>query len=401
MRILLINQYAGAPTLGMQYRPHWMAVEWQRLGHEVLVVAGSHSHVRSVQPPSGRSRIEGVEFLTLDTPKYSDNGLQRFLSIMAFRTQLYRRSGSLADWRPDAVIASSIHPMDIRPALRVARKVGAVLVHEVHDLWPLTPKLLGGMSDRHPMVMWMQREEDLACREADLVVSLLPATLPYLQSRGLEAGRWTHVSNGVPDTAVSDATQCQYADGPTFRVGYFGAHGPANDLGTLIEAARQLQGEDVEVHLWGAGPAKSPLQARAADIPTVHFHDSVPPAAARASMASMDALYIGLVNSPLFQHGVSPNKMFDYMAAGRPIIQAIDTPRSPADEAGCAIRCRPGDPGAVIKAINELRGLGLQKRTVMGTAGQAYVRDTCTYSRLAASFAEAMETAQSRQMTSA
>ena len=186
MRILLINQYAGAPSLGMEYRPHWMALEWQKLGHDVLVVVGDHSHLRRAQPPVGRARIEGVDFLTLRTPAYGENGSRRFVNIVAFRSQLYRHVRDLATWCPDAVIASSTHPMDIRPAMRVGRKSGAMFVHEVHDLWPLTPKLLGGMSDRHPMIMWMQREEDLACREADLVVSMLPATLPYLQSRGLD-----------------------------------------------------------------------------------------------------------------------------------------------------------------------------------------------------------------------
>ena len=213
MRILLINQYAGAPSLGMEYRPHWMATEWQKLGHEVLIVAGDHSHLRRVQPSAGRSTIEGVKFLTLRTPQYGENGPRRFANILAFRVQLLRAAKTLCEWHPDVVIASSTHPMDVRPGLRIARKSGALFVHEVHDLWPLTPKLLGGMSDRHPMIMWMQREEDLACREADLVVSMLPATLPYLESRGLTADRLVYVSNGVPVEAVGDSRRSHRARG--------------------------------------------------------------------------------------------------------------------------------------------------------------------------------------------
>ena len=270
MRILLINQYAGAPSLGMEYRPHWMATEWQKLGHEVLIVAGDHSHLRRVQPSAGRSTVEGVDFLTLRTPQYDENGPRRFANILAFRVQLRRAAKTLREWRPDVVIASSTHPMDIRPGLRIARKSGALFVHEVHDLWPLTPKLLGGMSDRHPMIMWMQREEDLACREADLVVSMLPATLPYLESRGLDADRWVYVSNGVPVEAVLD-TDDPPGTMAVFRVGYFGAHGPANDLGTLIEAARLLQDDLVEFHLTGSGPLKAELQRQASGLANVHL----------------------------------------------------------------------------------------------------------------------------------
>ncbi len=390
VRILLINQYAGSPNLGMEHRPHWMASEWQKLGHEVLIVAGDHSHLRRAQPAVGRSTIEGVDFLTLATPRYDENGARRFMNILAFRVQLQRSSKTLRAWRPDAVIASSTHPMDIRPGLRLAREKGAVFVHEVHDLWPLTPKLLGGMSDRHPMIMWMQREEDLACREADLIVSMLPATLPYLQSRGLAPTRWVHVSNGVPPEAVLGEDEAP-PDHGAFKVGYFGAHGPANDLATLIEAARLLQDEEIEFHLWGSGPLKANLQHQADGLGRVRFHDPVAPVVARSEMATMDALYIGLANSELFVHGVSPNKMFDYMAVGRPVVQAIDTPGSPAEQAGCALRCKPGDPDDVARAILALTRLPRDQRATMGRAGRDYVLGHAIYPRLAQAFATAME----------
>lgn len=393
MRILLINQYAGAPSLGMEYRPHWMALEWQKLGHDVLVVAGDHSHLRRAQPPRGRARIEGVEFLTLRTPAYSENSPRRFANILAFRAQLYLHSGDLAAWRPDAVIASSTHPMDVRPAMRVARRSGALFVHEVHDLWPLTPKLLGGMSDHHPMIMWMQREEDLACHEADLVVSMLPATLPYLQARGLDPNRWAYVSNGVPEESVGDDDGPRPSADGTFRVGYFGGHALSNDLGTLIEAARLLSQEPVEFHLTGSGPSKAALQRQAADPALVHFHDPVSPVEARRQMRDMDALYMGVRHSPLYEHGIGLNKMFDYMAVGRPIIQAIDTPASPAGEAGCAMLCTPGDPESVAKAITAIRGLAPERRRAMGRAGRDYVLTHATHPRLAEAFIAAVESA--------
>lgn len=394
MRILLINQYAGGPSLGMEFRPHWMAIEWQKLGHEVLVVAGDHSHLRRTQPPLGTCQVDGVEFLTLRTPAYMANGARRFANILGFRAQLIRYIPRLTRWEPDVVIASSTHPMDIRPGLRIARAAGAVFVHEVHDLWPLTPRLLGGMSDRHPMIMWMQREEDLACRRADLVVSMLPATLPYLRTRGLDPERWTYVSNGVPESAIL-TDDSGPPDDSVFRVGYFGAHGPANDLETLIGAARLLKDEDIEIHLTGSGPLKAQLQECARDLPKVHFHEAVPPDEARVRMAQMDALFLGAALSPLYEHGIGMNKMFDYMAAGRPVIQAVDTPTSPAELAGCCVRCTPGEPGAVATAIRDLCGRPSYERFSMGTAGRSYVAGTATHSALAASLLGRAQAAKS------
>lgn len=397
MRILLINQYAGAPSLGMEYRPHWMATEWQRLGHEVLVVAGNRSHLRQRQPVVGYSTVEGIRFRTLATPPYTENGARRFLNILAFRAQLYRAFGDLQAWRPDVVIASSTHPMDIRPSLKLARNCGALFVHEVHDLWPLTPKLLGGMSDRHPMIMWMQREEDLACREADLVVSMLPATLPYLKSRGLDSQRWAHVSNGVPESAVAGESPSTPTGHEFFQVGYFGGHGLSNQLETLIEAARLLKDEPVEFHLTGSGPLKSQLQLQAAGLNRVHFHDPVSPDRARRIMRDMDALCIVAGATPLHSHGISPNKIFDYMSAGRPLIQAMDAPSSPVQQVGCGVVCDAGDPEMLAVALADLMSRPTVEREEMGRSGWEYVSRECTHPKLASRFVDLLLAAAERQ----
>lgn len=68
MKILLINHYAGTPELGMEYRPYYLAREWVRMGHQVLVLAASHSHVRSRQPQAGGQTIDGIAYCWYETP---------------------------------------------------------------------------------------------------------------------------------------------------------------------------------------------------------------------------------------------------------------------------------------------------------------------------------------------
>ncbi len=396
MRLLLINQYAGSPGLGMEYRPHWMATEWIKSGHQVLVVAGDYSHLRREQPPVGISTVEGVDYATLRTPRYEGNGARRLANIAAFRAQLALNRGHLQRWRPDVVIASSTHPMDVRPALSIARASGALMVHEVHDLWPLTPRLLGSLSPRHPMIMWMQREEDLACRRADLVVSMLPATLPYLQTRGLDEQRWTYVSNGVPDDFVATPPARPLPADGVFRVGYFGGHQVSNGLSTAVEAARLLAAEPVELHLTGSGTEKESLQEMAAGMTNVKFHPEVPPPVARQQMREMDALLLTAAPTPLYEHGIGQNKLFEYMATGLPVIQAIHAAGSPVDLAGCGYTCAAGDPEAMAELIRRMRGLDPSERQRLGHSGYDYVRREATYSALADKFIGAVESVSSR-----
>ncbi len=188
LRILLVNHYAGSLRHGMEFRPYYLAREWLKLGHEVLIVAASQSHLRNVAPRcdggSARERIDGIDYLWLRTPAYRGNGVGRVLNIAVFCLRLAMHARRLARvFRPDVVIASSTYPMDIWPARRIARAARAKLVHEIHDLWPLSPVELGGMSPRHPFIRVCQAAEDAACRDADVVVSMLPCVREHLRDR--------------------------------------------------------------------------------------------------------------------------------------------------------------------------------------------------------------------------
>lgn len=202
MNILLINHHAGSPRHGMEYRPYYLAREWLRRGHRVTVVAATASHVRTAAPAVARSGesedIDGIRYVWVRTPPYDGNGARRAVNMFAFVAGLYRLGGWLAqEVEPHVVIASSTYPLDSLRACRIARRCGARLVHEVHDLWPLTPMELGGMSRWHPFIAVMQWAEHHAYRHADRVVSMLPCAEPYMRERRLAEGKSVHVPNGI------------------------------------------------------------------------------------------------------------------------------------------------------------------------------------------------------------
>ncbi|MEX2080953.1 MAG: glycosyltransferase, partial [Dehalococcoidia bacterium] len=158
LSILLINHYAGSPRHGMEFRPWYLAHEWQAQGHRVHVVAASASHVRSSQPATTANRtselVDGVPYTWFRTPGYHGNGFRRVLNMLAFVLQLLWASRWLRRAAaPDVVIASSTYPLDIFPAWYIARRSGARLVFEVHDLWPLSPVQLGGVPRWHPYIL--------------------------------------------------------------------------------------------------------------------------------------------------------------------------------------------------------------------------------------------------------
>lgn len=410
MNILLINHYAGSPRHGMEFRPYYFAREWTRDGHSVKVAASSASHVRSRRPPDNgpvtREDIDGIEYLWLRTRPYQGNGAARLVNMAQFAARLYGLSAHLRGWRPDAVVASSTYPYDVWPAARLARRHGAGLFYEVHDLWPLTPMLLGGFSRRHPMIASMQWAEDYAYRHADAVISMLPCAYAHMERHGLSRDRYVHIPNGVdpgpapaaadhPDTVRARAALASLRERCDFVIAYAGAHGHANALDTLLDAMGLLRDRPIGLLLIGSGPEREALRAQAArlELARVAFVDPVERGCIPAILEQADAAYIGLRDSPLFAYGVSPNKLFDYMQASRPVVYAINSGNDIVGEAGCGISIKSQDPAALARGIEAMRATPADERAAMGERGAQYVRTHHAYPVLARLFLEVIESA--------
>jgi len=159
-------------------------------------------------------------------------------------------------------------------------------------------------------------------------------------------------------------------------VGYLGTHGLANALGTFLGAARQLDDHRVGFVLIGGGPDKEQLMAQARQLAVQDRVLFLPPVGKRqvpAALAELDLLYIGLQAQPLFRFGISPNKIFDYMMAGKPIINGIEAGNDPIAEASCGLTVPSENEAALAKAIQQLAALAPDERVKLGGRGREYV----------------------------
>ncbi|VXA92798.1 glycosyltransferase family 4 protein [Massilia sp. 9I] len=397
MNILLINHYAGSVHHGMEYRPYYLAREWVRLGHRVRIVAASHAHVRARQPDmGGRSRvdehIDGIDYTWFATPPYQGNGLARVRNMGAFVLRLWREAATLArEVAPQVVIASSTYPLDIWPAHRIARLAGARLLHEVHDLWPLSPMELGGFSRHHPFIRLLQAAEDYACRNADTVVSILPKVREHLEARGMaphklhvvpngtDPAEWLAAPGALPEEL--DALLSGLRAQGLSVVGYTGSHGLANALDTLLEAASLLKDQPLAFVLVGDGPVKARLERRARELglARLHFVAPIPKAQIPALMARLDIAYLGWQRQPLYRFGIAPNKLIDYMMGGCPVLHAVEAGNDPVLDAGCGLTVAPEDPAAVAGGLAALLAMRRSERRALGERGRAYALANLTY----------------------
>jgi glycosyltransferase involved in cell wall biosynthesis len=411
VNVLLINHYAGAPDLGMEYRPYYLAREWVRAGHRVCIVAATFSHVRARQPEhAGRAhdqQIDGITYRWIPAPRYAGNGIARAWNIACFLGRAALDAPDLVRrFRPDAVIASSTYPMDIWLAqrlVRLCRPRPVKLVYEVHDLWPLSPIELAGLSPRHPFIRLCQRAEDAAYRSADVVVSMLPKVHDHMAAHGLDLRRLIIVPNGIAPQEWDGAPQPLRADAQAaidaargrgaLVVGYAGSMGLPNALDTLLDAARLLRDTPLHFVLVGDGHERERLVQRALreTITNVTLMPPIPKAQIPSLLGAIDIAYVGWQRVPIYRFGIAPNKLMDYMMAGCAVLHSVEAGNDPVAESGCGLTVAPGSPEAVADGLRRLAAAGVDERKAMGQRGRAFVLAHHAYPVLAARFMDALE----------
>lgn len=402
MRIMLINHYAGSPSMGMEYRPYYLARQWKKLGHEVVIIASSQAHVRNIQPIISKSFtteiIDDIEYLWIKTPEYIGNGFKRVLNMQSFSSQIKSNARQLAkDYKPDLVIASSTYPLDNYAAHRIAKISGGKYFYEVHDLWPLSPMEIGGMSRYNPFIVWMQYAENYAYKNCDKLISMLPVTKEHMAAHGLNLTKWRYIPNGIvvdewerkmPLNSEIRGQIQEIRKNYKLLVAYTGSLGLANAMDSLVKAAPGLAKLGMAVVVVGDGPEKRNLKdlKNRFNASNVYFIDPIVKQQIPSILELFDILYIGLKRQPLFRFGISPNKLIDYMMAERPVIQAIDAGNNMVEEAGCGISIEPENVEEIIEAANRISKMQPTEIISMGKNGRKFILEHHNYEKLATDF---------------
>ena len=392
----------------MEFRPYYLAREWQKEKHDVKIIAGSFSHLRIIQPKPGEEIIDGIKFLWLKTIKYKGNGVLRFFSIFQFILKLFvftkKNSG---EFNPDTVIASSTYPLDIFPAYLIAKRNKAKLVFELHDMWPLTPMIIGGYSKYNPIIWLMQKAENFACRKSNCYISLLGNTKDYLVQHGLKEEKFFYIPNGfssdeihecgIPIPQEHQELLMRLKNESKILIGYAGSHAPSNALKSLLFASSELSGNDnISFVLVGNGSQKNELIqiAKKNNQKNIFFLPSVSKTSIPNLLSYFDILYAGGVCSILHSYGTSYNKLIDYMLAEKPIIFAVDEPNSLVEKVGCGIQIPAENVAALIKSIKFISELPDEKRITMGNKGRQYALKELNYKSLAKKIIIAIDQSQ-------
>jgi glycosyltransferase involved in cell wall biosynthesis len=331
MKILYFHQHFSTPQGAAGIRSYGMARRLLARGHQVTMVCGSYGGGKTglagdFQDGIRRGMVDGIDIIELDLAYSNHDGFaSRAMTFLKFAF----RSVRLAFSEPCDLVFATTTPLTAGiPGILARWLRRKPFVFEVRDLWPELPKAMGVI--RNPLVLavmsWL---EWLSYHSAHRVIGLSPGIVQGIQSRGIAAERVEMVPNGCDlDIFAAEEIKPWRPDGipdEALLAIFTGTHGIANGLESVLETAKVLKARgrsDICLLLVGQGKLKADLQvtAESAGLDNVLFHAPVDKARLAGLMAGADIGMQILANVPAFYFGTSPNKFFDYIAAGLPVI---------------------------------------------------------------------------------
>ena len=404
MNILFINHYSITPSKGGASRHYEIGKRLSRKGHDITLIGGCyHHHLKKNKYLHASHEIleeDGIRVIWLRLKSYSKpQGFQRFLNWFTFALKILlldRRSYN----RPDIIYYSSISLIGVISAFILSRIHNAKLVFEVRDIWPLSIQELKGVSRFSPPIILLRMIEKFGYKRADLIVSTIPGLTKHLVKSGITNKQSFHSPNGIeniqyPDIFSPVFEEIKERQGSCFVVGYAGSIGTPNGVETLLEAARLLEGEtDIFFTIVGDGPRKQDLLSLSKKyrLRNIFFAERVPRQEVHQIIDSFDIAFHGQsIITSLYDYGISPNKMADYMMHGKPVVNAYSGGEDPVKIFNCGMTVAALDYEGVASCILELKNMDKERFSEMSANGRAAIIDTYDYDVISCRLEEQLE----------
>ncbi|SCZ81394.1 glycosyltransferase family 4 protein [Acidaminobacter hydrogenoformans] len=370
--IWIWNHYATNMIEDKAGRHYWLAENLIVNGYNPTIFCASTLH-----NTDGNIDTEGniftkeesgdVPFVIVKTPKYSGNGKKRIINMISFYKNLFPTAKKYANehGKPDVILASSVHPLTLVAGIKMAKKLGVPCICEVRDLWPESIVAYGSLKKNSVVAKILYLGEKWIYRNADSVIMTWEGGKQYIIDQGwdnqIDLNKIQHISNGViidsfdKNSQYNKILDSDLEDKNYKNLVYAGSIRRVNNLGLLLDAAKIIQEYDKKVRflIYGSGDEKEMLENRCKEegISNVIFKGRVDKKMVPSILTRSYANILHNSSTSLDKYGQSQNKFFEYLAAGRLIIQTYTTGYSILEKYNCgvsAIKQQPKDIAEII-----------------------------------------------------
>ena len=347
MNIWIVNHYAIPPSMGGLVRHYYFSKYLQKKGHTVKIFTSSKIHNTDINMIKDRSLYreemeDGVEYTFVRSRDYKGNGLDRIVNLADLPFKMWKTMKLFYKKnRPDVIYTSSPDLFVAFFAVLFGKKHKIPVVVEVRDLWPESIVVYNHMSRHNPVIVALYALEKWLYKNAARLIFTMPGGKDYICDKHwdnkIDLSKIYNVNNGV-DAKVYEYNKQNYSiedpllsDTDAFNIVYTGSIRKVNGIEYLIKVAEFLQKkgyDDIRFLIYGDGNDKEKLikYCERNSIRNVYFRGKIDNRAIPYVLAQSKVNYMHGITTPIMKYGCSPNKLFDYIASGKPILSDLDTP---------------------------------------------------------------------------
>lgn len=373
--IWIMNHYATNTYFNKGGRHYWIAENLIKRGYDPIIfcantVHNSEDYVKITNDKYSVKATEGIPYVFVKTRKYKGNGIQRIKNMIDFYKNLFwvTRDYLKTHKKPDVILASSVHPLTLVAGIKISRKLGVPCICEVRDLWPESLVAYGILKRKSLITKLLYQGEKWIYKNADAIVMTWEGGKDYIVEQGwdkfIDLSKIKHISNGVSIDSFDYNSEKYQIDDPELddsnykNIVYAGSIRRVNNIGLLLDVAKIIQDkgyDNIRFLIYGSGDEKEMLEKRLKyeNINNVIFKGRVEK---RFIPSILKKSYINILHNSstsLDKYGQSQNKLFEYLAAGKCIIQTYTTGYSILEKYNCGISASVQQPDEIANIIIE------------------------------------------------
>ncbi|MDZ5711311.1 glycosyltransferase family 4 protein [Jeotgalibacillus haloalkalitolerans] len=371
--IWIWNHYATNMYKDQAGRHYWFAENLIKKGYNPTIFCASTVHNSDENIDTGKRlfvshQVNEIPFVFVKTPNYIGNGKQRIKNMLSFYINLFKVSKEYAkkNGKPDVILASSVHPLTLVAGIKVAKHFGVPCICEVRDLWPESIVAYGTLKRNSLIAKMLYQGEKWIYKNAHSIIMTWEGGKDYISDQNwddiIDLNKVHHISNGVViDSFDKNSNEHKIIDSDLDSKGYknivyAGSIRKVNNLGMLIDAANIIQKQDendIRFLIYGSGDESEALKKRCEEegINNVIFKGKVEK---KYVPSILKKSYINILHNSstsLDKYGQSQNKFFEYLAAGKCIVQTYSTGYSICEKYNCGISAPHQNAKEIAKAI--------------------------------------------------
>ena len=376
MRIWIIDHYTVPEKFYPLIRQTLFAKNFIEQGHDVRIFSASTVHKSSINLIESNEKfkeevVENVTYTYVRCHGYQGNGIKRIYNMIEFAAKLPKVCEYYAskEGKPDVIIACSMTLQACKQGIKIARKLGSKVIAQITDLWPETIVSYSGIGTYNPVIVYLRCIEKWIYRNSDKIVFSMEGAYDYIREQ-----RWEKVvprekvcciNNGI-DLERFNINRREYSvmdseleNEKLFKVIYTGAINRVNNLGLLLDVAKMLIDKNIVFLIWGDGDELKALMERVniERIRNVFFKGRVEKKYIPYITSRADINIAHNSASDILRFGVSFNKIFDYLAAGKPILVDFPCKYNPVLDNGAGLGAKRQDAAEIAEIIVKMSTL--------------------------------------------